>query len=437
MWCLKAQQQIEYYFSDRNLQKDTFLLSKTGPSGTHFVALECLCTFNRLKTLGSDSGLSVKELVQAAAEHSSDLELSSDRLSLRRWKPLPPNALEAQAQSVGTVLIGSEPNVYWYFVSMDELRSQERFLALPPPSSLEIHGPATWSWVRQDNPLWEQLHWGVLSTRHLKGILGFQEPQAAAFLGLAHNMIDHDEVLSAYHDLLEAPEASAYHTHHHADINAQAKNKRRRQEFNDNLVRSISGRSKSMRRCGKFTSLSQVRCAWGSAQEAAALQQLLDAQEIVAAGGVLEEVGLCMLDPEELTKRQGDALMPTSSSNQKIRRWGSKSPSKASRPSAVAYPSLMGASPDAMLRFPDEERVGVKVKNVCPFFDHNGLFAVHDSHVNPDDRNTVPHWWMRGPAESLPTAYAPQAQWEMFVANVQRNYFVSASALQGINVRTG
>lgn len=94
----------------------------------------------------------------------------------------------------------------------------------------------------------------------------------------------------------------------------------------------------------------------------------------------------------------------------------------------------MGASPDAMLRFSNGDVVSVEVKNVCPFFDHKGSLAVHDSYVPPDDRSTVPYWRLRGPADSLPTAYIPQAQWEMFTTDTKTIYFVSASALQGINV---
>ena len=44
-------------------------------------------------------------------------------------------------------------------------------------------------------------------------------------------------------------------------------------------------------------SLNQVRCAWGSAQEAAALAALLEA---LPRGAILEEIGLAILSPDNL-----------------------------------------------------------------------------------------------------------------------------------------
>ena len=86
-------------------------------------------------------------------------------------------------------------------------------------------------------------------------------------------------------------------------------------------------------------SISSVRCAWGSSQEAGALAAMLEA---LPASATLEEVGLAVLSPEDL---------PTAS----LRRAAHRG----------ELPTL-GASPDAMLR----PRSGapleaVEVKNVC------------------------------------------------------------------------
>ena len=51
-------------------------------------------------------------------------------------------------------------------------------------SSLTLAGPDTFKWVRQDTDLWDELHAGVLTSRHLLSALGFREPTAGAALGL-------------------------------------------------------------------------------------------------------------------------------------------------------------------------------------------------------------------------------------------------------------
>lgn len=146
----------------------------------------------------------------------------------------------------------------------------------------------------------------------------------------------------------------------------------------------------------------------------------------------MEEIGLCMLDARQLPAHIGQPPQLRCS------RWCHGQSSSQASPQVIergaGLPPLMGASPDAMLRLSDGELAAVEVKSVCPFFVHSGSFAVHDGYVAPENRSVWPHWRLRGPSESLRPDHVPQVQWEMFVTDTRRNYFISASALQGSNL---
>ena len=76
--------QIEFYFSDSNFRKDTFLraASESDPEG--FVPIATLLTFNKLKALTTD----VAEIVKAV-EGSEVVTVSEDGLKIRRTSELP------------------------------------------------------------------------------------------------------------------------------------------------------------------------------------------------------------------------------------------------------------------------------------------------------------------------------------------------------------
>jgi len=175
--------------------------------------------------------------------------------------------------------------------------------------------------------------------------------------------------------------------------------------------------------------LDQARCKWGNVQEPTALKAFLDSPP--ADVQCMEEIGLAMIDIRPLTGRilGTDASMP--------RRWvGSSGVSKTQpttlrKSTAIALPPLMGASPDAMLRFEDGSRAAVEVKNVCPFFrNENALAIVSGSSAN----SRLPKQKIRGPATSISPHQLPQIQWEMLATGVGFNYLVSASAQHGMNV---
>ena len=91
----------------------------------------------------------------------------------------------------------------------------------------------------------------------------------------------------------------------------------------------------------RAASISSVRCAWGSAQEAAALAAVLQYDE----AATMEEIGLAMVDPADM-------------------------PTEELRAAAAAgeLPPI-GASPDAMLRLGGGAAMEpLEVKNTCPFY---------------------------------------------------------------------
>eukprot|EP00928_Gymnodinium_smaydae_P015910 TRINITY_DN15918_c0_g1_i1.p1 TRINITY_DN15918_c0_g1~~TRINITY_DN15918_c0_g1_i1.p1 ORF type:complete len:556 (+),score=62.37 TRINITY_DN15918_c0_g1_i1:100-1767(+) len=438
--------QLNYYFSKKNLRRDRFLLSLVGPDGSGYVAAEKFENFNRLKSIVCGSGFSVPAAVLAAANISELLEVSVDGSSIRRRTPLQQQvshvATDLQSKSLVT---GQIPNIYWNAVTMEELRCNDSFLPLPPPRILQIEGPETWHWVRQDDPLWDELHWGVLSTRHLQGILGFREPQSIDFLGLPQHTGSHQAALSAYRDLSESSEAAArypWRPHSSADAankSSQAKWSAQHRVDKGKILSIASAKLQQQTKRSsqrRWTSIGDVRCAWGNAQEAAALKSILDA--FPSHGFQMEEVGLAMLDPARVESyRPFEPVLDSSTTSQSSqqRRWQRNSKAIAEHSKdRLQMPPLMGASPDGMLRLPSGELAAVEVKNVCPFFQLPQSFGIHE-HLNDEEvAKRIPKWQLKGPAEKVPEVYMPQVQWEMFVTDTQKNYFVSASAFQGTNI---
>ena len=91
---LKLRTQIEFYFCDANFRRDKFLRAKAGEDADGFVGLDVIATFNRVKTITTDP-----VALAAALEDSEPLELSEDRLAVRRGKPLPETD-DSEARSV-------------------------------------------------------------------------------------------------------------------------------------------------------------------------------------------------------------------------------------------------------------------------------------------------------------------------------------------------
>jgi lupus La protein len=83
--------QVEYYFSDQNLVKDTFLRRHISADPNHFVPLSLLITFNKLKSLSTDVNV-----ISAALKQSKELVLSEDGLSVKRPGELPSRKVQVK-----------------------------------------------------------------------------------------------------------------------------------------------------------------------------------------------------------------------------------------------------------------------------------------------------------------------------------------------------
>lgn len=78
--------QVEFYFSDANYRKDTFLRCAAENDAEGFVPISTLLTFNKLKALTQDEAE-----VAAALKDSSEVVVSEDGSRIRRKDALPEN----------------------------------------------------------------------------------------------------------------------------------------------------------------------------------------------------------------------------------------------------------------------------------------------------------------------------------------------------------
>lgn len=78
--------QIEFYFSDSNYRKDTFLktAAENDPDGLGFVPISVLLTFNKLKSITTD-----EKLIRDALIDSTEVVVDEEKSRIRRSKPLP------------------------------------------------------------------------------------------------------------------------------------------------------------------------------------------------------------------------------------------------------------------------------------------------------------------------------------------------------------
>lgn len=79
----KIRSQMEFYFSDSNLAKDSFLRQLIEKSPDGYVDLDVFKAFNKIKSISDDIGV-----ISCAIASSTLLEISEDKKSVRRVNPL-------------------------------------------------------------------------------------------------------------------------------------------------------------------------------------------------------------------------------------------------------------------------------------------------------------------------------------------------------------
>ncbi|PSC73441.1 Restriction endonuclease type II-like [Micractinium conductrix] len=154
-------------------------------------------------------------------------------------------------------MFGRFPNVHFRAPTMEELRQQPTFEALPPAAAVALAGTASARYVRQDDALWGELHAGVLTTGLVRSALGLYE-KGAVKKGTGGGW----------------------------GVSEEAK-------------------LRKARTLGSLGLLS-ICCSWGSAQEAASLVQVAAA----FPGSQLAEVGLCRLQEALLPPAWGEEHLP-------------------------------------------------------------------------------------------------------------------------------
>ena len=84
----KIKSQVEFYFSDSNYPRDSYLRDKAEGDGERYVDLDALTNFNLLNKL--HSGITAEVLSQALQSGESNVvELSENKLRVRRKNPIP------------------------------------------------------------------------------------------------------------------------------------------------------------------------------------------------------------------------------------------------------------------------------------------------------------------------------------------------------------
>lgn len=205
-------------------------------------------------------------------------------------------------------------------MSMDELRAHPSFKALPPASREAPSVPAELRFFRQDSPQWRALHAGRITTSTFAACLGLYEEKAAQVIGVPPSLRGHGKALDA-HARLASPLLS--------DLSL----------LNPQLWKSGEDRARLPASASFAISISEIRMNWGSAQEATAILSAVN--YFGRYGAVVEEAGL-----------QPFEALPVSQ--------------------CVRLPSglpPMGASPDAIVKWPDGAVAPLEVKCHAPFAD--------------------------------------------------------------------
>lgn len=289
------------------------------------------------------------------------------------------------------------------------------------PSPVLIIGSSPfflYSYVRQDQQLWDLLHAGTLTTGYVNAALGFYEKNTAKQLGIKHkDECGHQHLLSAYHRLCQ-PEYKDSQAHCAPAISlqyAEQHNANMLQKFNaitteSNKKEAASTASQDSKQGGMTVldekdkqhkarsmgnqGLPHLRCAWGSIQEPATLYALTH----LFPNSVVSEVGLCCIE--------ADAVVP--------KEWGF---------SAGSLPPL-GASPDGIVTHLDLMLCEtVEIKNTCPF----GMERSRKGSLKYIVRD-------RGPRCGVLPEWVPQLQLHMLCAGTNSSLLVSRSATLGMRV---
>ena len=288
-------------------------------------------------------------------------------------------------------------------ISMDHLRLHPLFEALPH----EVQSIKTLEDVkqfRQDTWQWDALHQGRCTTSQAEAALGFLEPKTAALLEIPRSLRNKNRSHEAY-NRLQQPALRTIHdmvtnlienetfdftqsrdkhqedqgvwqkmNNHHSADNADTRPQyyylQKKYPFAARYIPTLTRDElyKRKQRIEKrpYRSSLQARMSWGTAQEPTAILTALNyLYNNVDSNIKVEEVGMCGASIQTETDL------------------------------------LIGASPDAVIRYPNGTLEALEVKNHCPFISFSGK----------NKKFSIRHFELEG---TVPNVYIPQLMMEMY-----------------------
>lgn len=306
---------------------------------------------------------------------STDVPQQRERRRNKKRRPLKKRNTDVQVKAAGRnstelkesfPLEGNFPDIYWRSIPMDHFRQHPNVEALPASVS-RLRTVEDVRLFRQESWQWDVLHKGRCTTSQAVAALGFLEPIAGEVLKVPKSwwrggrgayarfreprletIKEMNAVLCGGDNALV--ESSTYNKDAttKGGNNAQSFWTMNSRQNNSTFVAEytyrstpdeIQTRKKLAHKLVRDENLSKtIRMAWGNTQEATALLTALNYFTKIDDGLIIEETGMC-----------GAGL-------------------DLNHQSEIQSSLLVGATPDAILRYSDGRIEALEVKNHCPFF---------------------------------------------------------------------
>eukprot|EP00543_Licmophora_paradoxa_P004762 CAMPEP_0202454704 /NCGR_PEP_ID=MMETSP1360-20130828/12371_1 /ASSEMBLY_ACC=CAM_ASM_000848 /TAXON_ID=515479 /ORGANISM="Licmophora paradoxa, Strain CCMP2313" /LENGTH=400 /DNA_ID=CAMNT_0049074087 /DNA_START=37 /DNA_END=1239 /DNA_ORIENTATION=+ len=314
---------------------------------------------------------------------------------------------------------------------MDHLRSHPMFDPLPLPTRIHsINHPEDVRYFRQESWQWDALHYGRCTTSKASAALGFLEPNAGKALGIPVGF--RKGAMEAYERLAKQigciqsledmqvllttddKDATYYQPHRKQSwlwkipTSNQTRPFAARYAARQTAVEREQRRKElKSRKIDDHRLIRSFRLDWGNSQEATSILTALNYFWQKDPGIRIKEVGMCGAGlPHNIT---GESLQ-------------------------------VGATPDALIYYPNGTVEALEVKNHCPLIRTH--FPQIPSHVDSHERNTIKrnrqrmrYTFRRKPITEpyLPIQYIPQLMMEMMCVGPKCHsaVMVRQTALEG------
>ena len=368
--------------------------------GNYLVSKKKLSSSSSSNKNDYDTESKVQEKIDDKVETKHETFLKSNvnqrPVSLQKKKKRNYNKKKNHANRAET---GYIPNIRWRAIPNDHLRMHPLFDALPQPYEIDkLESIEDVKNFRQGSIQWELLHDGRCTTSRAAGALGILEQKAAKELNIPKSLrkrgtraYDHlrgralrniDEM-----EYVLCQQSNDYIADYKENSEQYIGNTEKIWSANDYvgdfsfmakyLPRPTLPKSEKNRNKENGWSLLQARVSWGSVQEPIAVLTALNYFCKKFPGTRLKEIGMCVGETSGHAHKLEESNL------------------------------LIGASPDAIIEYPDRTLTVLEVKNHCPFtpirWRKNGM-----SH-----ENTRFYIGSRTPPGDVPATYVPQLMLQM------------------------